>query len=161
MSFKTKPLPDLTLLKEEFEYMPHTGAIIRRSTGKLCTYKESNGYLRVRVNKQFVRAHRLAWALYNNEDPRDLVVDHINRVRHDNRITNLRVVTIAENNQNRDTISLYRALETDSLTRGGEGAAVTVVMGGNETVLRLQPDSTVTVTGTLNGRRTTLTVSLT
>ena len=88
-------------------------------------------------------------------------MDHINRVRHDNRITNLRVVTIAENNTNRDSRSLYRTTTTESVTSGEEGASVTILMGGNETVLRLQPDYTVTVTGSLGGRRTTLTVSLT
>jgi len=159
MSFQSKPLPDLDLLRRTFEYNPHTGDIIRRSTGESCTVRHGkSGYLRVRLQDRELRAHRVAWALYNNEDPGDLVVDHINRVRHDNRITNLRVVTIAENNTNRDSKSLYRTT-TESVS-GDDGASVTIMMGGNETVLRLQPDSTVTVTGSLNGRRTTLTVSL-
>ena len=43
--------------------------------------------------------HRVAWALHYGEWPASFI-DHINHIRDDNRIHNLRVVTRAENNSN-------------------------------------------------------------
>jgi len=44
-------------------------------------------------------AHRLAWLIMFDCWPAGQI-DHINGVRHDNRISNLRVVTASENRQN-------------------------------------------------------------
>lgn len=43
-------------------------------------------------------AHRCAWAIYHGYWP--TIIDHINRIRDDNRIANLREVTHKENRQN-------------------------------------------------------------
>lgn len=45
------------------------------------------------------KAHRVAWALHYGEWPNGHI-DHINGIRNDNRITNLRVVTNSENQRN-------------------------------------------------------------
>ena len=45
------------------------------------------------------KAHRLAWFYVHGEWP-DGEIDHINWVKNDNRICNLRVVTHSENMQN-------------------------------------------------------------
>jgi hypothetical protein len=42
-------------------------------------------------------AHRVAWLLHTGEDPGTLVIDHINRQRNDNRISNLRPLTHVQN----------------------------------------------------------------
>jgi hypothetical protein len=47
-----------------------------------------------------VRAHRVLWALHYGSDP-DGVIDHINGLKADNRIENLRVTDAEGNAQNR------------------------------------------------------------
>jgi len=54
-------------------------------------------------NKQRLwrRAHRLVWIAYNGQIPKGLEIDHKNRDKHDNRLSNLRVVTHSDNCKNR------------------------------------------------------------
>jgi hypothetical protein len=54
----------------------------------------------VKINGLNLKAHRVAWALYNGADPGLFLVDHINRVRSDNRACNLRLVGAAGNRAN-------------------------------------------------------------
>ena len=59
----------------------------------------SFGYRSSSMNGQMIKGHRVAWAIYYGEWP-DGFIDHINRDRADNRISNLRVVSRQENNSN-------------------------------------------------------------
>ena len=58
-------------------------------------------------------AHRLAWLYVHGEWPAE-EIDHLNRVRSDNRISNLRLATQAENKQNtslrRDSTSGHKGV---------------------------------------------------
>ena len=82
-----------------------TGMIIfnSRFANKKLSETRDRGYLRVSIRykgkKKVYLQHRVAWALYHNEWPND-VMDHINGIRTDNRIENLRVVTLTENQRN-------------------------------------------------------------
>lgn len=58
-----------------------------------------NKYTRIQVNGVMFKAHRLAWLYVYGELPQKQI-DHINRIRSDNRICNLRLVTNSENMQN-------------------------------------------------------------
>lgn len=58
-----------------------------------------NGYVRIVVDGTRLWMHRVVWAMHNGRWP-DAEIDHINGIRHDNRIENLRVVTQALNQQN-------------------------------------------------------------
>jgi hypothetical protein len=58
------------------------------------------GYVQVNVAGTMLKGHRLAWFLHYGEWP-DGHIDHINGIRNDNRIANLRVVTNAINCQNK------------------------------------------------------------
>jgi len=60
--------------------------------------RSSNGYMRGAVNGVFLLAHRVIWALEYGHWPEE--IDHINGIRHDNRIGNLRSVGRAVNGQN-------------------------------------------------------------
>lgn len=59
-----------------------------------------DGYLCGAIGGRQYLAHRVAWATYYGEWP-DGQMDHINGIRNDNRIANLRVVTAFENQKNR------------------------------------------------------------
>lgn len=60
----------------------------------------NNGYRLIRVGKHRHRAHRLAWLYVHGEWPTG-EIDHLNGVRDDNRIANLRDVSNLINQQNR------------------------------------------------------------
>jgi len=70
--------------------------IVGRSAGTVTR----EGYIVIKLYEVQFRANRLAWAHHYGVNP-DGMVDHINGVRSDNRISNLRVVTPLESRQNR------------------------------------------------------------
>ena len=57
-------------------------------------------HLTLGVSSVTLKAHRVAWALVTGEWPKS-EIDHINGVRSDNRIENLRLATRTQNCQNR------------------------------------------------------------
>lgn len=61
--------------------------------------KASSGYLTGAVFAHSLKAHRVAWAIFYGAWP-DGEIDHINHVRDDNRIVNLRAVDRRQNAQN-------------------------------------------------------------
>lgn len=63
--------------------------------------KKDSGYVEMYFNKKKVRAHRLIWIYHNGDIPDKFQIDHINCIRHDNRIENLRLVTSTQNSYNR------------------------------------------------------------
>lgn len=62
---------------------------------------EAIGYKLVMINKKFHLTHRIIWEMHNSETPEGMEIDHINGVRDDNRIENLRCVTKGENAVNK------------------------------------------------------------
>lgn len=73
--------------------------------------QDSKGYLKGMLLCRNVWAHRVAYFMYHNMCiPQD--IDHVNGVRTDNRILNLRSVTVAENRKN----SAIRSDNTSGVT---------------------------------------------
>lgn len=58
------------------------------------------GYAHCKVEKTRLTVHRLVWVFENGPVPRRLMADHKNRNKLDNRITNLRLASAAQNNAN-------------------------------------------------------------
>jgi hypothetical protein len=87
----------LLAIEKGFTYNPETGDVFGIK-GNLITGK-NNGYITfsLYVNNKYyyLRAHQFAWYWVNKECVDCL--DHINGVRDDNRISNLRSVTHQEN----------------------------------------------------------------
>lgn len=92
-------------LKELLHYNPDTGiftnlvkrghARVGAAAGSIC----GTGYRYISIGHFNHCAHRLAWLYVSGEYPSN-DIDHINGIRNDNRIVNLRSVTRAENIQN-------------------------------------------------------------
>jgi len=70
-----------------------------RYAGKECGGYNGSGYIVIGIDYHLWRAHRLAWLYVHGELPKN-EIDHINHIRDDNRIINLRCVTRSENNRN-------------------------------------------------------------
>jgi hypothetical protein len=101
-------LPTQQRLKELFIYDPESGIFTRRiATGRHGRHKagvkagtpQSHGYVAMHVDGRRYVAHRLAWVYMYGEWP-NTDLDHINNVKNDNRIANLRLVTRKQNMQN-------------------------------------------------------------
>lgn len=60
-----------------------------------------DGYWKIHGLGNHYKVHRLVWFLFNGKIPKDLWVDHINGIRSDNRIENLRIVPPSVNCRNR------------------------------------------------------------
>lgn len=64
-------------------------------------WDDGYGYMRVNTNKKNYRVHRLvAEAFIQYPIPKGLEIDHINRIRHDNRLENIRIVSRFDNHRN-------------------------------------------------------------
>ncbi len=95
---------DLTAarLREFYVYSPESGIFFRRErpSRRLGT-KARTGYVHITIDGRTYPAHRLAW-LYSYGDWPPEQIDHINRIRDDNRLANLRLASAGENMQNRE-----------------------------------------------------------
>ena len=94
-------------LKELLDYDPETGVFVwkvnRGRTAKAGTpagNKNHDGYNRIMVDGKHYMAHRLAWFYVYGVWPAN-ELDHINRERGDNKISNLRKASRLENMWNR------------------------------------------------------------
>lgn len=90
-----------------FSYDSKTGVLVRKITvssnakaGAVVGSVNSDGYLCVGINKTTYKVHQIIWLLVNGKWPNG-VIDHINRIKVDNRIENLRDTTVLVNNINK------------------------------------------------------------
>lgn len=82
----------------------------------LCKLSSNNkGYLQLIVSKPIrttIKVHRLVYETFVGEIPQEYEIDHINTVRTDNRLENLRCVTHKENINNPLTLQKRIGKET-------------------------------------------------
>lgn len=93
---KRKPIPNYP------NYIINTyGEIYSLITRRFLTPHYLSGYQHYELSSQNkskrLRAHRLVYRTFVGEIPRGMVIDHINGIRDDNRLENLRCVTQSEN----------------------------------------------------------------
>lgn len=107
------------ILKDRLVYNPDTGIFVwrirdlkyfkndrdmnawnTRYAGKIAGHlNKHHGYWIIVINNKNYRAHRLAWLYINGYMPNEL--DHVNHMKADNRIINLREVTHLQNSKNK------------------------------------------------------------
>jgi hypothetical protein len=98
-----------TELRQLLDYDPNTGHLtwikkINKGTvlKSRAGTKQADGYRSVKLYGRKYLEHRLIWCWVHGDYPSQHL-DHINHIRDDNRIINLREVTISENARNRLT----------------------------------------------------------
>lgn len=92
-------------LKELVSYDAEVGRFFRAKSGiPVKETKCKKGYMHISVNGKSYSAHRLIWLYVHGKMPKNQI-DHINRIKDDNRLVNLREATNAQNAQNRDLYS--------------------------------------------------------
>ena len=90
----------------------------RINVGDVAGGINDKGYHRMSADGTLYMRSRLVWLYMTGNDSHPLLLDHINRVRTDDRLANLRLATHSENNRNRATcgISKYRGVTKRSDT---------------------------------------------
>ena len=93
------------LVKQKNRMIFNRGRLYNKAGGMVKIHQDEDGYCFVvlakkgKNGKKFV--HRLVAEVFIGPCPADMTVDHINRVRDDNKIENLRYATYSEQNKNR------------------------------------------------------------
>jgi hypothetical protein len=93
-------------LKEYLQYNPDTGEFIwlkspvKRMIGKIAGYINDSGYISIQLNNIQYRAHRLAFLYMKGSFPIDQV-DHLDKIRSNNKWDNLVESSQAENQLNK------------------------------------------------------------
>lgn len=93
-------------MSSDLIFHPEAGTIDKISRNVVTP--TAKGYMRIRLGDQFDYVHRLIWEHVNGPIPKGMHIDHINGVRDDNRIENLRLVTPKENMQHREFLKKQR-----------------------------------------------------
>ena len=97
-------------VKENFDY--HSDGYLIRITNTKNQVKinakagclHSSGYIIIKLKNKPYKAHRLIWLWHHGEWPKQ-DIDHINMIRHDNRIENMREATRSQNCMNKTMYS--------------------------------------------------------
>ncbi len=105
----------LEVLRGALDYDTETGVFTWVATPRLRSaligqpagYSDPRGYRVIHVKSRGYYAHRLAWFYTHGEWPPNQI-DHINMDKSDNRIANLRLATMSQNQQNQQKRKLKR-----------------------------------------------------
>ena len=132
-------------LREILDYDPFTGHFKwlvkiahRVEIGHYAGSINKRGYVCIRANKRGYQAHRLAWLHFYGSWPDDQI-DHINGIKSDNRIVNLRDSTNCTNGQNKRSAYSHNKLGILGVKRKGLKFTTRIVINGRDTHLGTFP----------------------
>ena len=117
-------------LRQLVDYDKETGVFTwknsqsnRAKNGSVAGTRHQYGYIQIKIVGKIRKAHRLAWLYVHGVWPQ-YTIDHINGIRDDNRISNLRDVTDVQNKSNRTKALKHgRLLGTHQDKRTGKWSA--------------------------------------
>ena len=124
-------------LKELLSYSPDTGEFLWLvsgggvAAGGVAGAPRTDDYRKIQIAGRHYLAHRLAWLyVYGRWPPKEL--DHVNGIRDDNRITNLREANKSQNqgNQRKARTDSYTGLLGASWERGGNKFRAQIKLNG-------------------------------
>ena len=101
--------------------------------GSPAGFIHSKGYRIIKINHVQFYAHRLAWLYVHGEWPKDQI-DHINHIRSDNRMENLREATNQENHKNQSMRSDNKSGMTGVHWHNGRGKWAASVVSNKKRV---------------------------
>lgn len=105
---------------------------INEQAGNLCFTKDGKPRSSsIKVNSRDIKLARVIWALFNQEVPEDMVIDHMDNNPHNNKIENLRCITIAENSRNRARNHNSKS-ESAGICKTKHGYSCSVVINGEK-----------------------------
>jgi len=103
-------------VREMFSYDPETGLLTWVSgyrgvqVGRTAGALTARGYIGVIVHGKKYQAHRLIWLyVHGHFPPKWQDIDHANQIKHDNRLSNLR---LSSRSQNQANVNMYSSNTT-------------------------------------------------
>lgn len=97
---------NINLMKDHLEYNPVSGEFrwknsrCRIKGGVIAGSLRSDGYRQIKFMGKLYLSHRIAWEFVNGKIPDGMEIDHVNVIKNDNRIINLRLATREDNQHN-------------------------------------------------------------
>lgn len=109
-------------LIEKFTYDETSPSCIKPSQGEKCSiFIDAQGYWCLKYAGESYKVHRIVYGMFNPCFDQGLNIDHINRIRSDNRIQNLRLVSHATNMKNKKKYRNNKTGHTGITLRGIKG----------------------------------------
>lgn len=137
-------------IKELLDYNPETGLLTwkvnRRGSAKAGDVIKSvngEGYVQLTIDSKQYLAHRVIW-LWNYGYFPENQVDHINRIKVDNRLCNLREVSRSCNNYN-SCVSTRNRTGVKGVSVDKHGYQASIMIGGRQSHIKTVHDFTEAV----------------
>ena len=101
-------------VRELFDYVPTTGELVWRVTksatapaGSIAGSVNQKGHINLQIDHVMYGAHQIVYLYHKGFIPDE--IDHVNQIKTDNRIENLRVCTASQNRGNVGLLSSNRS----------------------------------------------------
>ena len=115
--------PSIEFLRECFDYDENTGQLRwkhrprhhfhsaqswattnKKMAGTHAGTYDASGYMYVHLAGRRLAVHRIVWLIAKGDFDTDMLIDHKNGNKSDNRLENLRIASVSENGMNRTTL---------------------------------------------------------